>query len=88
MSFADANLARNLCFNPGLLPLVEPGRHCCWSWRCAGHTHTIYKHGIEDPPPETIGVGLHGPMSGLRWFLCVDDGISIARRPGAYLSQT
>jgi len=27
---------------------------------CVGHTHTIYKHGLEDYLPETITL-VHGP---------------------------
>ena len=33
--------------------LVEPGRSYKFMEVCGGHTHTIYKHGIEDLlPPE------------------------------------
>src|SRR5215467_11219922 len=47
---------------------------------CGGHTHTIYKHGIEDVLPHTIDL-IHGPGCPV----CVlpmgriDDAISIAR---------
>jgi hydrogenase expression/formation protein HypD len=50
---------------------------------CGGHTHTIYKHGIEDLLPETIDL-VHGPGCPV----CVlpmgriDDAISIARTEG------
>ena len=50
---------------------------------CGGHTHTIYKHGIEDLLPSNIDL-IHGPGCPV----CVlpmgriDDAIAIARMPG------
>lgn len=50
---------------------------------CGGHTHTIYKHGIEDILPSTIDL-VHGPGCPV----CVlpmgriDDAIAIARTDG------
>jgi len=50
---------------------------------CGGHTHTIYKHGIEDLLPDTIDL-VHGPGCPV----CVlpmgriDDAIAIARTDG------
>ncbi|HEX2911859.1 MAG TPA: hydrogenase formation protein HypD [Chloroflexia bacterium] len=50
---------------------------------CGGHTHTIYKHGIEDILPPNIDM-VHGPGCPV----CVlpmgriDDAIAIARTPG------
>lgn len=50
---------------------------------CGGHTHTIYKHGIEDILPDTIDL-VHGPGCPV----CVlpmgriDDAIAIARTDG------
>src|SRR2546422_8865954 len=49
---------------------------------CGGHTHTIYKHGIEDVLPPNIDM-VHGPGCPV----CVlpmgriDDAIAIARQP-------
>lgn len=49
---------------------------------CGGHTHTIYKHGIEDVLPRTIDL-VHGPGCPV----CVlpmgriDDAIAIAHQP-------
>ncbi|MBA2636918.1 MAG: hydrogenase formation protein HypD, partial [Solirubrobacterales bacterium] len=40
--------------------LVEPGRHYKFMEVCGGHTHTIYKHGIEDLLPPEIEL-VHGP---------------------------
>jgi len=50
---------------------------------CGGHTHTIYKHGIEDVLPPTIDL-VHGPGCPV----CVlpmgriDDALALARRDG------
>ena len=50
---------------------------------CGGHTHTIYKHGIEDVLPPNIDL-VHGPGCPV----CVlpmgriDDAIAIARMEG------
>src|SRR5438876_4085203 len=50
---------------------------------CGGHTHTIYKHGIEDVLPRNIDL-IHGPGCPV----CVlpmgriDDAIAIARMDG------
>jgi hydrogenase expression/formation protein HypD len=62
--------------------LVEPGRHYKLMEVCGGHTHTIYKHGIEDLLPPEVEL-VHGPGCPV----CVipmgrqDDAIAIARRP-------
>jgi hydrogenase expression/formation protein HypD len=62
--------------------LVEPGRHYKFMEVCGGHTHTIYKHGIEDLLPPEVEL-VHGPGCPV----CVipmgrqDDAIAIARRP-------
>src|SRR6476660_10298082 len=50
---------------------------------CGGHTHTIYKHGVEDVLPRNIDL-VHGPGCPV----CVlpmgriDDAIAIARTEG------
>ena len=62
--------------------MVEPGRNYKFMEVCGGHTHTIYKHGIEDLLPPEIEL-VHGPGCPV----CVipmgrqDDAISIAERP-------
>lgn len=50
---------------------------------CGGHTHTIYKYGIEDVLPPTIEL-VHGPGCPVCVIPMgrVDDGIAIARTPG------
>ncbi|MGH7906054.1 MAG: hydrogenase formation protein HypD [Candidatus Binataceae bacterium] len=55
---------------------------------CGGHTHTIYKHGLEDYLPENIAL-IHGPGCPV----CVipmgrlDDAIAIAEQPGVILTS-
>jgi hydrogenase expression/formation protein HypD len=62
--------------------LAEPGRHYKFMEVCGGHTHTIYKHGIEDLLPPQVEL-VHGPGCPV----CVipmgrqDDAMAIARRP-------
>src|SRR5215207_10530432 len=62
--------------------LVEPGWHYKLMEVCGGHTHTIYKHGIEDLLPPAVEL-VHGPGCPV----CVipmgrqDDAIAIAKRP-------
>ena len=54
---------------------------------CGGHTHTIYKHGLEDYLPESVTL-VHGPGCPV----CVipmgrlDDAIAIAERPDVILA--
>lgn len=50
---------------------------------CGGHTHTIYKHGIEDILPSNIDL-IHGPGCPVCVIPMgrVDDAISIAKTPG------
>jgi len=62
--------------------LVEPGRSYKLMEVCGGHTHAIYKHGVEDLLPPEIEL-VHGPGCPV----CVipmgrqDDAIAIAERP-------
>jgi hydrogenase expression/formation protein HypD len=62
--------------------LVEPGRHYKLMEVCGGHTHSIYKHGIEDLLPPEVEL-VHGPGCPV----CVipmgrqDDAMAIAERP-------
>ncbi len=62
--------------------LAEPGRNYKFMEVCGGHTHTIYKHGVEDLLPPEIEL-VHGPGCPV----CVipmgrqDDAIAIAKRP-------
>jgi len=50
---------------------------------CGGHTHTIYRHGIERLLPESIDL-VHGPGCPVCVIPMgrVDDAIAVARQPG------
>jgi len=62
--------------------LLEPGRSYKVMEVCGGHTHTIYKHGIEDVLPEPVDL-IHGPGCPVCVIPMgrVDDAIAIAERP-------
>ena len=54
--FRDPEMARVLARQ--IARLVDPRRHYKFMEVCGGHTHTIYKHGIEDYlPPNKPGSG-------------------------------
>ena len=50
---------------------------------CGGHTHAIYKYGIDDLLPENVEL-VHGPGCPVCVIPMgrVDDGIALAREPG------
>ena len=50
--FRDAELGRALAGE--ILSIVEPGRHYKVMEVCGGHTHAIYKYGIDDLLPENV----------------------------------
>ncbi len=79
--FRNADLARGLAAQ--IAALAEPGRHYKIMEVCGGHTHTIYKHGIEDHLPDTVEL-VHGPGCPVCVIPMgrVDDGIAVAKRPG------
>ena len=78
--FRDAGTARRIVEQ--IEALLEPGRKYKFMEVCGGHTHTIYKHGVEDLLPPQIEL-VHGPGCPV----CVipmgrqDDAIAIARHP-------
>jgi hydrogenase expression/formation protein HypD len=75
--FRDADKARAL--SAKITSLCEPGREYKFMEVCGGHTHTIYKHGLEDYLPESITL-VHGPGCPVCVIPMgrVDDGIAIA----------
>src|SRR5918992_1019616 len=77
--FRNAELARTL--GSEITSLVEAGHHYKIMEVCGGHTHAIYKHGIEDHLPDSIEL-VHGPGCPVCVIPMgrVDDGISIAKR--------
>ena len=58
--FRDADKAHALAAK--IAALCEPGRQYKLMEVCGGHTHTIYKHGLEDYLPESITL-VHGPAA-------------------------
>ncbi len=55
---------------------------------CGGHTHTIYRHGIEQLLPETVEL-VHGPGCPVCVIPMgrVDDAISLAEQPGVVFTS-
>jgi hydrogenase expression/formation protein HypD len=74
------DVARRLSAEIG--ELVETGRTYKVMEVCGGHTHAIYKHGIEDVLPAEIDL-VHGPGCPVCVIPMgrVDDAIAIAERP-------
>ena len=83
--FRDADKAHAL--SAKITALCEPGRQYKLMEVCGGHTHTIYKHGLEDYLPEQITL-VHGPGCPVCVIPMgrVDDGIAVARNPGVILT--
>ena len=75
--FRDPELGRALAGE--ILSLVEPGRHYKLMEVCGGHTHSIYKFGIDDLLPENVEL-VHGPGCPVCVIPMgrVDDGIALA----------
>ncbi len=78
--YRDSTLARQVATE---IARLSAGRPLKFMEVCGGHTHTIYKYGIEDILPRNIDM-VHGPGCPV----CVlpmgriDDAISIARTEG------
>ena len=62
--------------------LLEPGRQYKLMEVCGGHTHAIYKHGLEDLLPPEVDL-IHGPGCPVCVIPMgrVDDALDIASRP-------
>jgi hydrogenase expression/formation protein HypD len=67
--------------------LCEPGRHYKIMEVCGGHTHTIYRYGVQDHLPDSVEL-VHGPGCPVCVIPMgrVDDGIAIAGRDGVILT--
>lgn len=83
--FRDPALGARL--SADIAQLVEPGRHYKIMEVCGGHTHTIYRYGIDDMLPANVEL-VHGPGCPVCVIPMgrVDDGIAIARHPGVILT--
>ncbi len=79
--YRDAELGQVLAGQ--ILATVEPGRHYKVMEVCGGHTHSIYKYGIDDLLPESVEL-VHGPGCPVCVIPMgrVDDVIAIAHQPG------
>ncbi len=83
--FRDAELGRGLAAQ--ILSLLEPGRHYKLMEICGGHTHAIYRYGIDDLLPAAVEL-VHGPGCPVCVLPMgrVDDGIAIAAREDVILA--
>ena len=77
--FRDAKLGQVLAGE--ILAEVDPHRHYKVMEVCGGHTHSIYKYGIDDLLPDNVEL-VHGPGCPVCVIPMgrVDDGIAIARQ--------
>jgi hydrogenase expression/formation protein HypD len=84
--FRDAEKARALAAK--IAALCEPGRQYQLMEVCGGHTHTIYKHGLEDYLPESITL-VHGPGCPVCVIPMgrVDDAIHLAAQPDVIMTS-
>jgi hydrogenase expression/formation protein HypD len=84
--YRDAEKARALAAQ--IAALCEPGRRYKFMEVCGGHTHTIYKHGLEDYLPETVSL-VHGPGCPVCVIPMgrVDDAIAIAEQPDVIMTS-
>ncbi|WP_433226750.1 hydrogenase formation protein HypD [Microtetraspora malaysiensis] len=84
--YRDAGQARAL--SGRMAALCRPGRTYKFMEVCGGHTHTIYKHGLEDYLPDAVTL-IHGPGCPV----CVipmgrlDDAIHIAEQPDVIMAS-
>lgn len=68
--------------------LVEPGRRVKLMEVCGGHTHAIYRHGLDALLPDEVEL-VHGPGCPVCVIPMgrVDDAISLAERPEVTLAS-
>ncbi|MGI8806273.1 MAG: hydrogenase formation protein HypD [Acidimicrobiales bacterium] len=67
---------------------LAQGQHFKFMEVCGGHTHTIYKHGIENVLPETVEL-VHGPGCPVCVIPMgrVDDAIAVAETPNVIFTS-
>ncbi|HEX9065020.1 MAG TPA: hydrogenase formation protein HypD, partial [Streptosporangiaceae bacterium] len=84
--FRDSDKARALAAK--IAGLCEPGREYKLMEVCGGHTHTIYKHGLEDYLPEQITL-VHGPGCPVCVIPMgrVDDAMALAAEPDVIMTS-
>jgi hydrogenase expression/formation protein HypD len=78
--FRDAELGRVV--SAEIASTVDAGRHYKVMEVCGGHTHSIYKYGVDDLLPSNVEL-VHGPGCPVCVIPMgrVDDGIAVAREP-------
>ena len=78
--FRDAELGRAVAAE--IASTVDAGRHYKVMEVCGGHTHSIYKYGVDDLLPPNVEL-VHGPGCPVCVIPMgrVDDGIAVARQP-------
>ena len=83
--FRDPKLIRNVAQELGRE--VDPAYHYRIMEVCGGHTHAIYRHGLQDLLPPNIEL-VHGPGCPVCVLPMgrVDDGLSIADHPDVILT--
>ncbi len=83
--YRDADLGQVLAGE--IVNAIEPGRHYKLMEVCGGHTHSIYKYGIDDLLPTNVEL-VHGPGCPVCVIPMgrVDDGIAIAQEDGVILT--
>lgn len=79
--FRDAELGQRLASE--IRHAVEPGRQVKLMEVCGGHTHSIYKYGVDDLLPSNVEL-VHGPGCPVCVIPMgrVDDAIAMAHEPG------
>lgn len=84
--YRDAQKARSLA--AAIARACEPNRRYTFMEVCGGHTHTIYRHGLEDYLPENVSL-VHGPGCPVCVIPMgrVDDAIHIAAQPDVILAS-
>src|ERR1035437_701485 len=84
--FRDAGKAHAL--DAKIAARCEPGRQYKLMEVCGGHTHTIYKHGLEDYLPESVTL-VHGPGCPVCVIPMgrVDDSIHLASQPDVIMTS-
>ncbi|MEO3887867.1 hydrogenase formation protein HypD [Nonomuraea sp. B5E05] len=84
--YRDAGRARALAER--IAGSCRPGRRYTFMEVCGGHTHTIYKHGLEDHLPSEVNL-VHGPGCPVCVIPMgrVDDAIHIARQPDVIMTS-
>ena len=78
--YRDPAAARTLLEH---ITALAEGRELKFMEVCGGHTHTIYRHGIEQMLPQSVEL-VHGPGCPVCVIPMgrVDDAIAVAHQPG------